>query len=137
MFHGFNWGNARSVPYYSSDFVATQRDSSAIESSAHALPPPGWSGAGKMLDSPSYHLCSRLEASMISRYCRLAAIAALATAIVDVRAVEAQYFGRNKVQYEKFDWRILKSDHFDLYFYPAESLKVHDAGRQSERWYSR
>ena len=50
---------------------------------------------------------------------------------------QAQYFGRNKVQYEKFDWRILKTDHFDLYFYPAESLKVHDAGRQSERWYSR
>lgn len=50
---------------------------------------------------------------------------------------QAQYFGRNKVQYEKFDWRILKTDHFDLYFYPAESLKVHDAGRQSERWYTR
>jgi len=52
-------------------------------------------------------------------------------------SVEAQYFGRNKVQYEQFDWRILKTDHFDLYFYPAESLKVHDAGRQSERWYTR
>jgi hypothetical protein len=51
--------------------------------------------------------------------------------------VQAQYFGRNKVQYEKFDWRILKTDHFDLFFYPAESLKVHDAGRQSERWYTR
>jgi Tol biopolymer transport system component len=50
---------------------------------------------------------------------------------------DAQYFGRNKVQYEKFDWRILKTDHFDLYFYPAESIKVHDAGRQSERWYTR
>src|SRR4051812_25448808 len=49
----------------------------------------------------------------------------------------AQYFGRNKVQYEKFDWRIMKSDHFDLYFYPAESLKVHDAGREEERWYAR
>jgi Tol biopolymer transport system component len=49
----------------------------------------------------------------------------------------AQYFGRNKVQYERFDWRIMKSDHFDLYFYPAESLKVHDAGREEERWYSR
>jgi dipeptidyl aminopeptidase/acylaminoacyl peptidase len=54
-----------------------------------------------------------------------------------VRPADAQYFGRNKVQYEKFDWRILKSDHFDLYFYPSESLKVADAGRQSERWYSR
>ena len=51
--------------------------------------------------------------------------------------VAAQYFGRNKVQYEKFDFRLLRSSHFDLYFYPAESLVVHDAARLSERWYSR
>ncbi|HEY2856474.1 MAG TPA: hypothetical protein VGJ18_26765 [Gemmatimonadaceae bacterium] len=49
----------------------------------------------------------------------------------------AQYFGRNKVQYEKFDWRILRSDHFDNFFYPSESLIVHDAGRMAERWYTR
>ena len=51
--------------------------------------------------------------------------------------VAAQYFGRNKVQYEKFDWRIMRSSHFDNYFYPAESLVVHDAGRMAERWYAR
>ena len=51
--------------------------------------------------------------------------------------VAAQYFGRNKVQYEKFDFRILRSSHFDLYFYPAESLVVHDAARLAERWYAR
>ena len=49
----------------------------------------------------------------------------------------AQYFGRNKVQYEKFDFHIMKTSHFDLYFYPAESLVVHDAGRMAERWYAR
>ena len=58
-------------------------------------------------------------------------------ALCGVQTAHAQYFGRNKVQYEQFDWRILKSDHFDLYFYPAESLKVHDAGRSEERWYAR
>ncbi|HXT15920.1 MAG TPA: hypothetical protein VN706_09860 [Gemmatimonadaceae bacterium] len=47
------------------------------------------------------------------------------------------YFGRNKVQYENFDWKILKSEHFDNFFYPAESVMVHDAGRMAERWYSR
>ncbi len=26
------------------------------------------------------------------------------------------FFGRNKVQYEKFDWRILKTEHFDIYY---------------------
>src|SRR3954452_6047048 len=49
----------------------------------------------------------------------------------------AQYFGRNKVQYEKFDFRIMRTSHFDMYFYPAESLVVHDAGRLAERWYTR
>jgi hypothetical protein len=27
------------------------------------------------------------------------------------------YFGRNKVQYTDFDWRVLKTDHFDIYYY--------------------
>lgn len=32
---------------------------------------------------------------------------------------EAQYlfFGRNKVQYEKFDWKVLKTAHFDIFYY--------------------
>ncbi|PYP69037.1 MAG: peptidase S9 [Gemmatimonadetes bacterium] len=49
----------------------------------------------------------------------------------------AQYFGRNKVQYEKFNWKILRSDHFDNFFYPPESLIVHDYARMAERWYTR
>ena len=30
----------------------------------------------------------------------------------------AQYFGRNKVQYKKLDFQVLKTEHFDIYFYP-------------------
>jgi Tol biopolymer transport system component len=56
---------------------------------------------------------------------------------VSARAGAQEYFGRNKVQYERFDWKILKSEHFDNFFYPAESTIVHDAGRQAERWYTR
>jgi Tol biopolymer transport system component len=74
---------------------------------------------------------------MTTRIGRVAAFVSVLTAVSSVQTAHAQYFGRNKVQYEKFDWRVLKSDHFDLYFYPAESLKVHDAGRQEERWYAR
>jgi hypothetical protein len=29
-------------------------------------------------------------------------------------------FGKNKIQYENFDWRILSGDHIDLYYYPEE-----------------
>jgi WD40 repeat protein len=50
---------------------------------------------------------------------------------------EAQYFGRNKVQYESFDFRILQTDHFDLYYYPAERNAAQIAGRMAERWYAR
>ena len=49
----------------------------------------------------------------------------------------AQYFGRNKVQYQSFDFRAMHTAHFDLYYYPAESLAVADAARMAERWYSR
>jgi Tol biopolymer transport system component len=27
------------------------------------------------------------------------------------------YFGRNKVQYTEFDWHVLRTDHFDIYYY--------------------
>lgn len=74
---------------------------------------------------------------MTTHFFRLAALSLVLAGVADPRTANAQYFGRNKVQYEKFDWRILKTDHFDLYFYPAESLRVHDAGRQEERWYTR
>ena len=36
-------------------------------------------------------------------------------------AVQAQdYFGRNKVQYKDFKFEVMKTDHFDIYFYPEE-----------------
>lgn len=49
----------------------------------------------------------------------------------------AQYFGRNKVQYENFDWRVLQSQRFDVHFYPAESLLAADVARMAERWHAR
>ena len=51
--------------------------------------------------------------------------------------VEAQYFGRNKVQFETFDWKVLNTPHFDLHFYPQEEQPARDAGRMLERWWQR
>ena len=48
-----------------------------------------------------------------------------------------QYFGRNKVNYETFDFRTLKTPHFDVLHYPAEAEAAADAGRMAERWYAR
>jgi WD40 repeat protein len=52
-------------------------------------------------------------------------------------ALEAQYFGRNKVQYEDFDFRVLSTEHFDIYYYPEAEEAIHDAARMAERWYTR
>lgn len=50
---------------------------------------------------------------------------------------EAQYFGRNKVQYESFDFEVMKTDHFDIYYYPEEKPAVEIAALMAERWYAR
>jgi len=49
----------------------------------------------------------------------------------------AQYFGRNKVQYRTFAFQILKTEHFDLYYYPEEEDAARIASRMAERWYAR
>lgn len=30
------------------------------------------------------------------------------------------YFGQNKIQYTRFDWQVLTTEHFEIYFYPEE-----------------
>ncbi|HEX2187422.1 MAG TPA: hypothetical protein VHG51_00930 [Longimicrobiaceae bacterium] len=65
----------------------------------------------------------------------LALLAALAAA--PTQPADAQYFGRNKVQYERFDFRVMRTPHFDVYFYPEEEAAARDAARMAERWYAR
>ena len=66
-----------------------------------------------------------------------AAAVALAAQAAAPAALEAQYFGRNKVQYEDFDFRILRTERFDVYYYPEEAQAARDVGRMAERWYAR
>jgi len=54
-----------------------------------------------------------------------------------VSTANAQYFGRNKVQWERFDFKVLKTEHFDIYYYDREADVVNDIGRMAERWYAR
>lgn len=60
----------------------------------------------------------------------------LATLGLPSRA-DAQYFGRNKVNYETFDFKILKTEHFDIYYYDDGAEIIPDAARMAERWYAR
>ncbi|HEY1304609.1 MAG TPA: hypothetical protein VGF24_13700 [Vicinamibacterales bacterium] len=63
----------------------------------------------------------------------LIAVTTLTTATV----AQAQYFGRNKVQYRSFKFEVLKTEHFDIYFYEEERAAAADVGRLAERWYAR
>jgi Tol biopolymer transport system component len=35
----------------------------------------------------------------------------------DISYSQFHFFGRNKVQYEKFDWKVLRTPNFDIYYY--------------------
>lgn len=47
------------------------------------------------------------------------------------------YFGRNKIQYDDFDWKILKTTHFDVYFYPEMRELAEIGASIAEEAYSR
>ncbi|MCK4557101.1 MAG: PD40 domain-containing protein, partial [Candidatus Aminicenantes bacterium] len=51
--------------------------------------------------------------------------------------LNAQYFGRNKVQYKNFDFKVMHTEHFDIYFYPEKREAALQAARIAERWYAR
>ncbi|MBX6362248.1 MAG: PD40 domain-containing protein [Gemmatimonadetes bacterium] len=70
---------------------------------------------------------------------RRLAISALVGVLAAVSATpaRAQYFGRNKVQYRTFDFKIIKTEHFDVYYYPQERVAALDAARMVERSYAR
>ncbi len=46
-------------------------------------------------------------------------------------------FGRNKLQYRVFDFQVVRTAHFDVYYYPSEREAAWDAARMAERAYAR
>ncbi|MFH1764535.1 MAG: peptidase S9, partial [Gemmatimonadota bacterium] len=67
----------------------------------------------------------------------LGVLGALCLLAATTSTLEAQYFGRNKVQYDGFDFEVLKTPHFDIYYYPEEGVAIEDVARMAERWYER
>jgi len=57
--------------------------------------------------------------------------------LVLIPSANAQYFGKNKVQWEQFNFKTLHTEHFDIYYYDQEADVVNDVGRMAERWYAR
>jgi Tol biopolymer transport system component len=71
----------------------------------------------------------------VSRSCYLSIW--LAIFLLGGTTLFGQYFGQNKIVYQAFGFKVLKTEHFDIYYYPAEAVAVNDAARMAERWYAR
>src|SRR5688500_16153662 len=67
----------------------------------------------------------------------VAAFAAALTASVAPRATAQGYFGQNQVQYDRFKWSVIETEHFLVYYYPEERRASMDAARMAERAYAR
>ena len=46
--------------------------------------------------------------------------AVILVGVIAATPAEAQYFGKNKIRYDDFEWEIYHSTHFDVYFYKEE-----------------
>ena len=64
-------------------------------------------------------------------------IATAVALLVSAVSADAQYFGRNKVQYDRFQFAILETVHFDVYYYAEERSAAEVAAQMAERWYDR
>src|SRR3954470_20056027 len=73
----------------------------------------------------------------MSRCATLLVCLATTTLLLLPSPAGAQYFGRNKVQNERLEFRTLRTEHFDIYYYPEEELATRHAARMAERWYAR
>ncbi len=87
------------------------------------------------MSSPEAYSTKRWRKPDRQRAVRLL-IALFALCALTAGGVYAQ-FGKNKVQYDKFNWTVLKSEHFDIYFYDKERTMVLNAARMAERAYTR
>src|SRR5712672_1507249 len=65
----------------------------------------------------------------------LAAVLALTS--LGAGPLAAQYFGQSKVQYRTFDFKIIQTEHFEVYYYPEERAAALDDARMAERGYAR
>ncbi|MEL6972307.1 MAG: hypothetical protein AAFO02_19230, partial [Bacteroidota bacterium] len=50
--------------------------------------------------------------------------------------LQAQYFGRNKPNYENFEFAVLQSPHFELYHYLDNDAYIANFVAQAEEWYA-
>ncbi len=73
----------------------------------------------------------------ISRMGAQLALLAVALFAAGSEAQAQMYFGQNQVQYDRFRWRVIETDHFLVHYYPEIEGVAQDAARMAERSYAR
>lgn len=70
--------------------------------------------------TPSYCLPSStvIDGSAMKQHLLRSIVFLLSLVCAAEASAQYFYFGRNKVQYTNFDWHVLKTEHFDIYYYP-------------------
>jgi len=63
--------------------------------------------------------------------------AALALIWLFTAAAWPQYFGQNKVQYQTFDFKEMRTDNLRILYYPSQEEAAFRAALMLERWYAR
>lgn len=64
------------------------------------------------------------------RYKKLFLLLVAVSVTVSVQAQNAS-FGKNRVQYQHFDWRFIQSQHFDIYYYGSKNYELAEFAAQS------
>ncbi len=55
--------------------------------------------------------------------------------VSDLTLAQFLYFGRNKVQYEEFDWKIMYTEHFNIYYYGEMEFVAQIGAKYAEEMY--
>jgi Tol biopolymer transport system component len=73
--------------------------------------------------------------------CRTAAAPAFLCAVLWALLLpliaQAQYFGKNTVRYDTFDFAVLRTEHFDIYYYEDTAAHIELIAQMAERWNER
>jgi hypothetical protein len=69
------------------------------------------------------------EVKTVLRYCLLSVL------LGSSATAQFYYFGRNKVQYTDFDWKVMRTEHFEIYFYQGMDTLARQGAYLAERSY--
>src|SRR5438445_12894755 len=78
----------------------------------------------------------RMRVPRSASVCMIAAAFVVAMAgALNAQSQFAPYYGKNLIHYDKFDWHIYKTDHFEIYYYPETARHLELVAAYAESAY--